>query len=30
MRYAGLKENDIVDGDGVCVSFWVQGVKLLC
>ena len=25
LRYAGLKENDIVDGEGVCVSFWVQG-----
>lgn len=25
MRYADLKENDIVNGIGVCVSFWVQG-----
>lgn len=30
MRYAGIKENDIVDGDGVCVSFWVQGCCHRC
>jgi anaerobic ribonucleoside-triphosphate reductase activating protein len=30
MRYAGLKENDIVDGEGVCVSFWAQGCPHRC
>lgn len=30
MRYAGLKENDIVDGEGVCVSFWLQGCYHRC
>ena len=30
MRYAGIKENDIVDGEGVCVSFWCQGCCHLC
>lgn len=30
MRYAGIKENDIVDGEGICVSFWVQGCHHLC
>ena len=30
LRYAGLKENDIVDGEGVCVSFWVQGCCHMC
>lgn len=30
MRYADIKENDIVDGEGVCVSFWVQGCPLRC
>lgn len=30
MRYAGLMENDIVDGDGVCVSLWVQGCPHHC
>lgn len=30
MRYAGLKENDIVDGEGICVSFWVQGCCHMC
>ena len=30
MRYAGIKENDIVDGEGVCVSFWVQGCEHFC
>lgn len=30
MRYAGIKENDIVDGEGVCVSFWVQGCEHHC
>ena len=30
MRYAGLMKNDIVDGDGVCVSFWFQGCAFHC
>lgn len=30
MRYAGIKENDIVDGEGVCVSFWTQGCPHHC
>jgi anaerobic ribonucleoside-triphosphate reductase activating protein len=30
MRYAAIKENDIVDGEGVCVSFWVQGCPHRC
>lgn len=30
MRYAGLKKNDIVDGEGVCVSFWTQGCPHRC
>jgi len=30
MRYAGLMKNDIVDGEGVCVSFWTQGCPFHC
>lgn len=30
MRYAAIKKNDIVNGEGVCVSFWVQGCPLHC
>lgn len=30
MRYAGLKENDIVDGEGICVSLWTQGCPHRC
>lgn len=30
MRYAGLIENDFAAGDGVCVSFWVQGCPHHC
>lgn len=30
MRYADLCKNDIVNGQGVCVSFWVQGCGLRC
>lgn len=30
MRYAGLIKNDFADGDGVCVSFWVQGCPHQC
>ena len=29
-RYAAIKYNDIVDGEGVCVSFWVQGCPYHC
>lgn len=25
MKYASINKNDIVNGEGVCVSFWVQG-----
>ena len=30
MRYADLKENDIVDGKGVCVSLWMLGCPHRC
>ena len=30
MRYADIKANDIVDGEGVCVSFWTQGCPHRC
>ena len=30
MRYAGLIENDIVNGQGVCVSVWFQGCPHRC
>ena len=30
MRYAGMLENDFVNGQGVCVSFWCQGCPLHC
>lgn len=30
MRYAAIKENDIVDGEGVCLSFWTQGCPHRC
>lgn len=30
MRYAGLKENDIVDGESICVSLWTQGCPHRC
>ena len=30
MRYAEIKYNDIVDGEGVCVSLWVQGCPHRC
>lgn len=29
-HYAAIKKNDIVDGEGVCVSFWVQGCPHHC
>lgn len=30
MRYGGLNKNDIVNGEGVCVSFWCQGCPIRC
>jgi len=30
MRYAGILENDFVNGEGVCVSFWAQGCPHHC
>lgn len=30
MRYAGIIENDFVNGVGVCVSFWTQGCPFHC
>ncbi len=30
MKYAGLMKNDTADGEGVCVSFWVQGCPIRC
>lgn len=29
-RYAGLITNDFANGEGVCVSFWVQGCPHKC
>ena len=30
MQYAGLNYNDVVNGQGVCVSFWTQGCPHHC
>lgn len=30
MRYADLKLNDCVDGEGICVSLWTQGCPHRC
>lgn len=30
MRYAGINYNDVVNGQGVCVSFWTQGCPHYC
>ena len=30
MRYAGVIQNDVVNGQGVCVSFWTQGCPHHC
>lgn len=30
MKYAGIIENDFVNGVGVCVSVWVQGCPYRC
>lgn len=29
-KYAGILDNDMVDGDGIVVSFWVQGCPIRC
>ena len=29
-KYAGIKYNDVVDGDGVIVSLWTQGCPFKC
>lgn len=30
MNYAKIIKNDITNGDGICVSFWVQGCEIRC
>lgn len=30
MKYAGIINNDVVNGQGVCVSFWCQGCPHRC
>lgn len=30
MKYAGLIKNDVVNGEGVCVSYWAQGCPFHC
>lgn len=30
MKYSAINKNDIVNGKGICVSFWVQGCPLRC
>ena len=30
IRYAGLDKNDILNGEGFCVSFWTQGCPHRC
>jgi anaerobic ribonucleoside-triphosphate reductase activating protein len=30
MKYAGITKNDVVNGQGVCVSVWVQGCPHHC
>lgn len=30
MNYAGLNKNDVVNGEGICVSFWTQGCPHHC
>lgn len=29
-RYAKIIKNDIVDGEGICVSLWIQGCPHHC
>lgn len=30
MRYAGIIENDVINGEGVCLSYWTQGCPHKC
>ena len=30
MRYAGIIENDIINGEGICLSYWTQGCPHKC
>ena len=30
MRYAAIETNDYINGEGICVSFWVQGCPHRC
>jgi anaerobic ribonucleoside-triphosphate reductase activating protein len=30
MKYAAIQENDYINGEGICVSFWVQGCPHRC
>lgn len=30
MKYAAIENNDYINGEGVCVSFWVQGCPHKC
>ena len=30
MKYAVIQENDYINGEGICVSFWVQGCPHRC
>lgn len=30
MRYAAINENDLINGEGICVSFWTQGCPHRC
>lgn len=30
MRYAGIIENDVVNGEGICLSYWTQGCPHKC
>lgn len=30
MKYWGIKYNDIVDGEGICVSLWTSGCPFRC
>lgn len=30
MRFAAINKNDFINGEGVCVSFWVQGCPHHC
>lgn len=30
MRYAGIIENDVINGEGICLSYWTQGCPHKC